>query len=167
MAYQASEILHGIWSDPDCRRRLRLARLWSSWSEIVGDHVAELAKPLGHNKTTLLLGVDDPMAMQEMHFQTPAILAAVNAALGEKYFDKVRLDLLNGRSPLDAIEQMLVRGREAGSRTPRQVLESAALDAGELGHDAGRFSTVPALERCYRAYVRLVEGTRAQKKINQ
>ncbi|SDB35745.1 Protein of unknown function [Desulfonatronum thiosulfatophilum] len=163
MAYQAREILHGLWSDPEHRRRLRLARMWTSWSKIVGDHVAELARPLGHNKTTLLLGVDDPMAMQEIHFQTSAILEAVNAALGEKCFDKVRLDLLNGRSPLDAIAQTLVRGREVRSRSPRQAFDDAGFTAGDLGHDAGSFSAVPALERCYRAYVRLVEETRAQK----
>lgn len=80
----------------------RLARLWPRWREILGPEVAPYARPLGHRRATLQVGVEDALAMQECHYDAQDILERVNAFLGQQYFDKVQFDLLQGKAPLDA-----------------------------------------------------------------
>jgi len=104
------------------------------------EEIAGLAKPLGRNKQTLLLGVDDSMAMQEMHFLTQQVLQAVNNALGEVFFDKVHIDLLSGRSSLDSLQQSLMRGRTPKERTSVRILQDAGVPVQELGRQIGNFS---------------------------
>jgi len=165
MTYHAGEILQDFWNHPDRQRHLRLAALWTSWPDIVGPEIAGLAKPLGRNKQTLLLGVDDSMAMQEMHFLTQQVLQAVNNALGEVFFDKVHIDLLSGRSSLDSLQQSLMRGRTPKERTSVRILQDAGVPVQKLGRQIGNFSDIPALERCYEAYVRAFGPSR--KRTNQ
>jgi len=168
MALQIQEILHDFWSGPDRALQRRLAEIWSSWPRIVGQDIADLAKPLGRNKSTLLLGVEDPMVMQEMHFHAPTIMRDVNAALGEKVFDKVRLDLLGARSSLiavaDALEHELREGRKTVSGSMPTAYEQAGVRLDDMNDAHGRFAAVPALERCYRSYVRLLEKMETQQK---
>lgn len=165
MAHQTREILQGFWSSEDRRLQWRLAKAWSSWREIVGPDIADMAKPLGRNKSTLLLGVEDPMVMQELHFHAPAILVAVNSALGEKLFDKVRLDLLGGRSSLAAIAEEinaeLAKGRKKFARSSPESYPGLASNGS--GHSENRFAGVPALARCYRAYVRTLARMKTQR----
>ena len=168
MTYQARDILHDFWNRSERRLQWRLAEIWSSWSTVVGTDIADLAKPLGRNKATLLLGAEDPMVMQEMHFHAPTILRAVNAALGEKVFDKVRLDLLGGRSSLvavaDAMVNDLCEGKKSASRFSPEIYAHAGVRPERTSHLDKRFSDVPALERCYRAYVRSLEQVRSSNK---
>lgn len=168
MALQIQDILHDFWSGPERALQWRLAEIWSSWPAIVGQDIADLAKPLGRNKSTLLLGVEDPMVMQEMHFHAPTILRAVNAALGMKVFDKVRLDLLGGRSSLiavaDVLEHELREGRKAVAGTISTAYEQAGVRLADMNDTHGRFAAVPAVERCYRRYVRLLEKLETQQK---
>lgn len=159
---RSGDILRRFWRDPEHQRGLRLAVLWTSWPVIVGPEAAELARPLGHNKTTLLLGVEDAVAMQEISFQTPRILQAANAFLGEPFFDKVRLDLLGGRTSLDAIAGSLLDRRKLAPLSPEGIGQKLQ----GLGNIRGGFSGIPALERCYRAYVRLYGGFQ-EKNSNQ
>lgn len=158
MVYQAQDILHDFWNRAERRLQWRLAEIWSSWPKVVGPEIADMAKPLGRSKATLLLGAEDPMVMQEMHFHAPMILRAVNGALGEKVFDKVRIDLLGGRSSLvavaDAMEIALREGKETVSRFSPETYAEAGVKLEETNHPDARFSAVPALERCYRKYVR-------------
>ncbi|WP_051434621.1 DUF721 domain-containing protein [Desulfonatronum lacustre] len=168
MTYQARDILHDFWNRAERRFQWRLAEIWSSWPIVVGPEIADMAKPLGRNKTTLLLGVEDPMVMQEMHFHAPTILRAVNAALGEKVFDKVRLDLLGGRSSLvavaDAMGTALREGKKTASRFSPEIYVQAGVRLEGTNHPVKRFSAVPALERCYRKYVRSLEQVKSRNK---
>jgi hypothetical protein len=95
------ELIIGFASRRDAGQGFRLAMLWPKWREILGD-VAPFAFPLGHRRSILLLGVEDPMAMQESIYDGPDILDRVNAFLGQQVFDKVQFDLLQGKTPLDA-----------------------------------------------------------------
>ena len=88
-------------SRADAAMGFRLAMLWPRWREVLG-LVAPYAHPLGHRRGVLLIGVDDPMAMQESLYDGPDILDAVNGFLGQQVFDKVQFDLLQGKTPLDA-----------------------------------------------------------------
>lgn len=166
MAFQFQEVLHDFWSGADRALQWRLAEIWSSWPTIVGQEIADLAKPLGRNKATLLLGVEDALVMQEMHFHAPNILRAVNTALGEKVFDKVHLDLLSGRSSLSAVAEAMKNELREERKTIASGFSVSATEANirlqDMNVSAGRFSTVPALERCYQTYVRSLERMNQQ-----
>ena len=86
---------------PEADLGFRLARLWPRWREVMGQDLAPWARPLGHKGQTLLLGVEDALAMQESRYDAPEVLERVNAFLGQVYFDKAHFDLLQGKTPLD------------------------------------------------------------------
>lgn len=179
MTYQVRDILNDFWNSDERRLQWRLAGIWSSWPKVVGTEIADMAKPLGRNKDMLLLGVEDSMVMQEVHFRTQEILRAVNAALKEKIFDKVRLDLLSGRTSLSAIPDLIrteqQEGKKAVSRFSPKMYAASGLWLNEASHPKQvtgnppetltdrqpdkdrRFSTIPAFERCYQAYVRSLQ----------
>jgi hypothetical protein len=157
------ELLRRFWSSPEHKRELRLAAMWKNWPEIVGADVAKLAKPLGRSKTTLLLGVEDAIAMQEVSFYAQHILRTVNASLGDFFFDKVRLDLIGTRTSLDAVTGTAPSC--CGSRYG--VVSSPLTVAGVMPDKLGKvhgFCGMPTLERCYRAYVRLFDQLKDNSK---
>ncbi|HDQ41884.1 MAG TPA: DUF721 domain-containing protein [Desulfonatronum sp.] len=160
---RTNDILRGFWNKPEQQRELRLASLWSLWSEIIGPEIADLAKPLGHNKTTLLLGVEDAMVMQEITFQAPRILRTVNAALGEAYFDKVRFDLLGARSSLDAVAGSF---SDRPAPAPSSIAKARQLSE-ELGGAWGHISGIPAVKRCYMAYVHFHGQSKTNYSLNR
>jgi len=95
------ELIVGFASRQDAALGFRLAMLWARWRDVLGE-AAPYAHPLGHRRGILLVGVEDPMAMQESHYDAPDILLAVNGFLGQQAFDRVQFDLLQGKTPLDA-----------------------------------------------------------------
>lgn len=119
-----------------------LTRLWKHWPEVVGDHIAEVASPMGHRKTTLIVGVEDHMVMQELVHYSPAILEQVNEFLGMNFFDKVHVDLIGDHVSLDALPQSK---REAHPLEPERPAE--------LGGLLGKLDPDSPLAKCYRAYV--------------
>ncbi len=132
--------------DPDGTRR-RLSGLWQNWAAIVGDDIAALAKPLGHHKTTLLVGVEDHMLMQELSFYSPALLEQANAFLDMNFFDKVHIDLIGSHVPLDTL--------------PLQKKKAAPQSYAPPGHLGSLLHTLKEnspLGRCYRACVDFYTG---------
>lgn len=79
----------------------RLA-LWHRWEEVMGADIASLGVPLDCRDTTLTVAAFDSMAMQELKFQTDIILDLANSFIGMAAFAKVRLTLLDDRTPLNA-----------------------------------------------------------------
>lgn len=150
-------LLQRFLSTPEHRRALQLVELWTTWDAVLAPDLAQLAKPLGHKDGTLFLGVEDAIAMQEVSLQIPAILHAVNAALGEPFFDKIRLDLLRGRTSLDAVAESFSTDGKEPSRPMHPGAKALPRDAREIGMLGRGFSRIPALERCYQAYVRLLK----------
>lgn len=134
------ELIVGFASRQDAAVGFRLAMLWPRWREVLGD-VAPYASPLGHRRTILLVGVDDPIAMQESHYEAPEILQAVNGFLGQQVFDKIQFDLLQGKTPLDA----------ATGEAPSfwRLLPPKIANLGNL-----RLDPDTAVGRSYAAYVR-------------
>jgi len=134
------ELIIGFASRPEAAQGFKLAMLWPRWREILGD-IAPYARPLGHRRAILLAGVDDPAAMQESHYDAPLVLEAVNGFLGQHFFDKVQFDLLQGKTPLDAVQgHAPTYWREAAPRITR--LGGLSLDPDT------------AVGRSYAAYVR-------------
>lgn len=76
--------------------KARLASLWTEWSEVMGEDLAWVI-PLGHHETTLLLGVEDAMEIQELGMQSPLILEKVNRYLEREYFSRLRISLYTQR----------------------------------------------------------------------
>lgn len=120
---------------------LLLARLWKAWPQVVGEHIAELARPLGHRKTKLLLGAEDAMVMQELVHYAPVVLAQANEFLGRNFFDKVEMHLLGGQVPLDG----------EGDSPP--VRRPEPLRPGSLGGLLADLPPDSPVGRAYRAYV--------------
>lgn len=78
----------------------RLTQLWKNWDHVMGPELAELAFPLGHRRSILIVGGSDNLALQELSFQTEEILERANAFMGEPFFERVELQLGLGRTPL-------------------------------------------------------------------
>lgn len=119
-----------------------LTRLWKHWEEAVGAGIAEVARPMGHRGTTLLIGVEDQMLMQEMVHYAPALLEQANAFLGMNFFDKVHVDLIGSHVSLDALPGGPPEERFPEPRRPQR-----------LGGLLERLDPHSPMGRCYRAYV--------------
>jgi hypothetical protein len=140
MMRSLGELIFGFADRPETDLGFRLARLWLNWRQTLGQ-TAPYARPLGHKRTILLVGVDDSLAMQESRYEAQDILDRVNSFLGQLYFDKVHFDLLQGKTPLDEVQ-----GQAPTFWPPRAP---RIKDLGRLGLDART-----PLGRCYQAYVR-------------
>ena len=102
-----AEALKNHFSNEEVKINFRLAQMWSNWAEIVGsDELADMIKPLGHRQRTLILGAEDSIVIQEMNFFVPQLLDKVNDFLGQSFFDKIRFELLKGRTPLSQRQEL-------------------------------------------------------------
>jgi hypothetical protein len=124
-----------------------LARLWRAWDSLMGE-MAQIARPLGHRGSKIILAAEDPMVMQEAQYLGPLLLDKINGFLGEEVFDKVVFELLNGRVPLDG------EVRPEAPEPPRKLKRPEKL--GNLNKELDPDSPVG---RCYRAYQRLFDDS--------
>jgi hypothetical protein len=132
-----------------------LTRLWRDWPDVVGPQIAELARPLGHRRTTLIIGVEDSMVMQEMNLYAPALIEQANDYLGMKFFDKVQLELIGEQVPLDMEPEEPPGAPGLAPPRPRRLgglLESLEPDS--------------PVAKCYRAYVEYFAGRGAECEEN-
>ncbi|WP_291320076.1 DUF721 domain-containing protein [Desulfonatronospira sp.] len=127
-------------NDPEGRHYL-FVKICENWRRIVGAELADLASPVGRKKRTLILGAQDSIVIQEVTFQQEELLRRVNDFCGVVLFDNLRIELLKGRTPLDA---PLVQNTGTGlePRRPKQL--GGLLDA---------FPKGSAIARCYAKYV--------------
>ena len=126
---------------------LTYLRLWKAWPEVLGQELAQMARPLGRRGSLLVLGIEDSIVAQELAYFQPEILKRVNGFLGRKAFDKVTYELLRGRVPLDLERPMGHPKAACEVRRPSR-----------LGGLAGRAHGDDAAARAYRAYLRLMAG---------
>jgi hypothetical protein len=126
--------------DPDGSRYL-FNGICKKWAEIVGPETAELVKPLGRRNSTLILGAQDSIVIQEISFLSDRILELINAFCGSDFFDKVRVELLKGRAPLD---KKLVK--KTSSRMPVKKPENLGCLKKDMDHDS-------PVARCYAKYL--------------
>lgn len=136
------EMLHSVLGSPEALLELAIARLWRHWPEILGEDIARFVRPLGHRKTTMLLGAANSLVMQELSYFSPRILDKANSFLGNAYFQKVQMELMDGRPALD--ESLL-------PPTPPKAPAPAPEPLGNLLPCMDPASPVSA---CYRAYVK-------------
>ncbi len=65
--------------------------------------LASLALPIGHKGRTLLVGAEDNYALSDLLYSESEILLLVNAFMGEDYFEKIEMHLLQGKKPLNVM----------------------------------------------------------------
>jgi hypothetical protein len=147
MLRRLAESIERFVADKEASSRRSFVEACRRWVDIVGPETAELVRPLGHRRRELLLGADDPVAMQEMLFAAPEILSLVNAALGHEAFDRVRFDLLGDRVSLDALRAM-----------PPRFSTPVTLRPEHLGGLVGKLDPTTPVGRCYAKYVAYFEG---------
>lgn len=136
--------------------RAGLQHLWDNWEAVLGAELAELVRPLGHHAgrkeagagipdgegegAVLLLGAEDAMLLQELHFRGEEILARVNGFLGHVYFSEVRVQLPLGRNAP-------VRTRRREKMTQRNDAEPAR--QGPSGIFLAAMDSASPVARCY------------------
>ncbi|MFV0350273.1 MAG: DUF721 domain-containing protein [Halodesulfovibrio sp.] len=131
----------------------KLAQLWRNWDMIMGEELRLLAIPLGHRKTTLIIGAEDNMAQQELTYYTYEIIERVNAFLDEPFFDRVQVDLLMGKSALDELQMPSIE-RYTPALPPRPT---------RLGNLLGKLDPASPVTRCYEKYVRMFDEAEQQR----
>lgn len=135
--------LAGKGCDP---RREHLEQLWKNWGMVMGQEISLLARPLGHREGILLVGGEDNPVLQELSYYAPEMLDRANAFMGEEFFHKVELYLLEGRVPLD---EKLIRARPVPREVPRRPEHLGTLTDSLDPHSP--------VGRCYRAYLHMFE----------
>lgn len=107
----------------------------------MGPETARMVKPLGRRNSTLILGAQDSIVIQEISFLSDRIIELINSFCGSDFFDKVRVELLKGRTPLD---------RELVKKT----FSSAPLKKPEnLGSLKKTMEQDSPVARCYSRYI--------------
>jgi hypothetical protein len=147
MLRRLSDTLTVFVTERDAASRRLFVEVCRRWETIVGVETAELVRPLGHRRRELLLGTEDPVAMQEMVFAAPEIVALVNGALGQDAFDRVRFDLIGERVSLDAH-----RAEPPRFSTPPPTRPA------RLGGLEGTLDPSSPVARCYAKYVAYFEA---------
>jgi len=140
--FSAAEALKTVLGTPEATLELAIARLWRHWPELLGPDIAELIRPLGHRKGTMLLGATNSMVMQEFSFFSQTILDKANGFLGTTYFQKVQIELMAGRPALDH------------SLLPAAPEQAPAPCPAPLGNLIPCMDPSSPVTACYRAYVR-------------
>ncbi|MBT8764460.1 DUF721 domain-containing protein [Desulfohalobiaceae bacterium Ax17] len=140
-----AEALKKQFSSEEIKNNFRLAQLWNNWSEVVGSKLADLIRPLGHKQHTLILGADDSIVIQEMNFFAPQILERVNDFLDQPFFDKIRFELIKGRTPLD--QQLVI--------TP--VRQRSLKKPQNLGKLLDKLPKDSPVYKCYKKYISMFE----------
>ena len=73
--------------DPD--DRLRAFRVWTFWSDEVGEAIAGHARPVALHAGVLTVSVDSPTWMQELQFLKETLRERLNARLGQVLIDDI------------------------------------------------------------------------------
>ncbi|MDL2272413.1 DUF721 domain-containing protein [Desulfovibrio sp. OttesenSCG-928-I05] len=137
------EALASFLLKEDREALVRLAAMWECWSMVMGPELASLAIPLGHRRTTLIVGGEDAMAVQELAMQKSEILERVNIFMDGQFFTKVQVEQTMGRLGLD-------RPRPVVSlKMPPPPLPRPA----NLGRLVGVLDPQSAVGQCYMAYL--------------
>ncbi|MBQ7618030.1 MAG: DUF721 domain-containing protein [Desulfovibrio sp.] len=124
----------------------QLCQLWACWKPTLGPELSAYALPLGHKKRELYLGCLDSVALQDLRLQEAEILSRVNAFLGKKYFTKVRVELLLGKTDLSEPKTV---------KAPQPAPESEA-----FGTYLAKMKASSPVARCYQAFVAAKNGTK-------
>lgn len=148
---QIQDILDGfILSRAKNPEQANFHELWVHWSMVVGDDLAELAKPLGVRNKTLRIGANNNLELQEIRMQYDDILNRSNAfmkAFGhDAFFEKLEFCLFQGKTPITT-KRIL----------PQHLNYKEPAHPSNIGNASIDFKDNHALARCYEAYCKRLE----------
>lgn len=123
----------------------QLLRLWEMWEMVMGKDLSEIAVPLGHRDTVLIVGGEDHLVLQELTYAAPEILERVRAFMDREFFQRVELQLMMGRTPLNCIQ------------LEAYAVEPPLSRPEPLGGLFGLLNPKSPIGRCYTAYVRMFD----------
>lgn len=141
-----ADTLSALFARLGGEKRARLNRLWTDWEPVMGAGIASLSHPLGHNEDVLLVGADDAMAMQELSLLSQEILERANEHMGESFFTRVSVRLMQGRPDLARQRRAAAPPPTLPPYTPRRV-----------GKYLGSFDPDSPVTQCYAAHVKAGE----------
>ena len=148
-AHAAGSVLDALLARLGKPEQARLARLWQNWSMVMGPDIAPLAWPLGHRNSTLLVGGEDAMVMQELSMLAGEMLERANAFMDAPFFTDVKVSLALGKNPLDSIAAV-------PETRPRPVLE---IGPPPTGSHLAEMDPQSPVARCYARFAGKSAGT--------
>ena len=148
-AHAAGTVLDALLTRLGKPEQARLARLWQNWSMVMGPDIAPLAWPLGHRNSTLLVGGEDAMVMQELSMLTGEMLERANAFMDGPFFTDVKVSLALGKNPLDSVATVLETHR-------RPVLE---VGPPLTGLHLAEMDPQSPVARCYARFAKKFPGS--------
>ncbi|MDQ7031895.1 MAG: DUF721 domain-containing protein [Desulfonauticus sp.] len=81
--------------NPSIEQGFALVKLWKQWSKVLGEPLGQYVYPLGRKGKTLIVGAKESLILQEAYFVGEEILNKVNTFLGERFFDTVKVKMLD------------------------------------------------------------------------
>ena len=84
-----TELLKKYRSEPDGD----LARVWQLWDSIVGEAIAENAKPAAFKGNLLLVYVNNSTWVHHLQFLKEDIIAKINAAMGKTLVEEIKFKI--------------------------------------------------------------------------
>jgi len=97
------KVINAVFTRFDSADQILLVHLWQNWTVVMGHELENLVFPLGHKKTTLNVGGEDSVSLQEISMQRSEILERVNAFMEKDFFTDLKVSLLFGKTPLDIV----------------------------------------------------------------
>ncbi len=120
--------------------------LWDRWEEIVGESVAEFARPSGWRGKTLIVRVVHPSWMQELNFLKPEMLERIRKISPEAAVKDVRFEV----GELPASEKISkAELRQAENKLTEDELEFIDQAARQIHDPELREAARRAMKRCF------------------
>ncbi|MBQ4132116.1 MAG: DUF721 domain-containing protein [Desulfovibrionaceae bacterium] len=133
-ALSVAELVESFLTACPKARPGELVELWRHWEMVMGPELSSFARPLGLRGSTLLIGAEDNVALQELSFLREDLLERVNAFLEQVQFDSIHLSLLQGREGLDRIFAKPADNGHRHAGCSAYVQTAAGPAPGPLGH---------------------------------
>ncbi|MCB0386279.1 MAG: DUF721 domain-containing protein, partial [Bdellovibrionales bacterium] len=65
-------------------------RLWHQWPRVVGESLSQNTCPVGYQGGILIIWVDHPARIQDLHYVKKAMIDRINNHLGRKWVSNLR-----------------------------------------------------------------------------
>lgn len=85
--HTASDVLQSLLTNgkSGLSEQFQRWRLWREWAQVVGSELAKTTYPVGYNRGTLILWVDHPARIHDLHYLRDVLIKKVNQHLGRSW----------------------------------------------------------------------------------
>lgn len=103
--HTASDVLQALLTNGKggLSQQFQRWRLWRQWPQVVGGELAKTTCPVGYQNGTLILWVDHPARIHDLHYVKDAIIEKVNGHLNRKWVR--RLQFTTDRKSVPNLEE--------------------------------------------------------------